>query len=204
MRAIQLNNPDKVFFTSDPHIGHDNIINYCKRPFASVAEMDATIIKNWNEKVPKDGITFILGDMCFGNRPMYKHFLSSTNGIKYFIPGNHDKDDNIPLELLAAPPQYIIKINVMDPHKQGSSQFIILCHYPLLAWEGNFRGYWQLFGHVHTCPRSKTLDASRVEALILPTQYDVGMDNNNYYPISYHEVDDIITKQKLNTPNVQN
>ena len=30
---------------------------------------------------------------------------------------------------------------------------------------------------------------------LFPTQYDVGVDNNNFTPISWHEVDNIIKQQ---------
>ena len=59
-------NPDKVYVTSDMHCGHSKIIEYCNRPFASVEEMNETLINNWNKKIPDDGIVFDLGDFAIG------------------------------------------------------------------------------------------------------------------------------------------
>ena len=39
------------FVTSDLHLGHENIIKYCRRPFSSAAEMDGVLINNWNRVV---------------------------------------------------------------------------------------------------------------------------------------------------------
>jgi hypothetical protein len=36
-----------TFFTSDQHLGHRNIIRLCSRPFASIEEMDETLISRW-------------------------------------------------------------------------------------------------------------------------------------------------------------
>lgn len=70
---------------------------------------------------------------------------------------------------------------------------IYLNHYPFLCYGG--RGVWQLFGHVHSGPGADGLDISRLRVL-LPTQYDVGVDNNNFTPISYREVKNKIEAQK--------
>lgn len=51
---------------------------------------------------------------------------------------------------------------------------------------------WQLFGHVHSGPNGTGIDADRLKYLF-PTQYDVGVDNNNYIPVSY--IQHIIEKQ---------
>ena len=42
---------NKVFFTSDTHFYHANIINFCKRPFANVETMNEALIENWNAVV---------------------------------------------------------------------------------------------------------------------------------------------------------
>jgi len=53
---------------------------------------------------------------------------------------------------------------------------------------------WQLFGHVHTRVNSTGIDADRLKYLY-PTQYDVGVDNNNFTPVSFEQVKQIINKQ---------
>ena len=57
-------NKDKLFFTSDPHFGHTNIIKYCNRPYENAKEMNESLIENWNRVVPEDGVVFCLGDFA--------------------------------------------------------------------------------------------------------------------------------------------
>ena len=56
----------RVFFTSDTHFNHTNIIRFCNRPFKDVIHMNETIIANWNSVVGPDDIIFHLGDFCLG------------------------------------------------------------------------------------------------------------------------------------------
>jgi calcineurin-like phosphoesterase family protein len=81
-----------VWFTSDFHFGHFNIIRYCKRPFANTQEMDNALIERMNSCVKPNDVLYFLGDFCLG---------SAERGIAYrqrlacktihFIEGNHDK-----------------------------------------------------------------------------------------------------------------
>ena len=74
-------------------------------------------------------------------------------------------------------------------------QRIVLNHYPLLCYVGSNRKTWQLFGHVHSGPLStKGYDLSRLVHL-LPRQYDVGVDNNDFRPVSFCEVKSKIEAQ---------
>lgn len=52
----------EIYFTSDLHLGHDNIIRFCNRPFSSVEEMNDRIIQNYNSIVHKNDLVYILGD----------------------------------------------------------------------------------------------------------------------------------------------
>lgn len=49
----------KIFFTSDLHFGHKNIIQYDQRPFSSVDEMDAALIERWNRKVSPEDLVYV-------------------------------------------------------------------------------------------------------------------------------------------------
>ena len=52
-----------IFFTSDLHLGHENCIRLCNRPFSSIEEMDETLMENWNHKVTGTDTVYILGDL---------------------------------------------------------------------------------------------------------------------------------------------
>jgi calcineurin-like phosphoesterase family protein len=75
-----------------------------------------------------------------------------------------------------------------------------LNHVPFLCYGGTYRDpkglVYQLFGHVHSGRNAKGEDIERLKYLF-PTQYDVGVDNNDYTPISWYEVEKKIGKQLL-------
>jgi calcineurin-like phosphoesterase family protein len=85
-----------IWFTSDYHLGHANIIRYCGRPFADVEEMDRVIIENHNSTVGKMDTVFYLGDLCFSRIDKYWHLL---NGNIIFIEGNHDRRIQLPYRI---------------------------------------------------------------------------------------------------------
>jgi len=78
---------------ADLHLGHSNIIKYCKRPFHNVNEMDAIIINNWNAIVHPDDTVYCLGDLACGPnaKEKLKLYLPQLAGKIILIKGNHDK-----------------------------------------------------------------------------------------------------------------
>ena len=56
-----------IFFTSDNHWQHANMIKYESRPFKNVDDMDTQMIDKWNKKVSKNDSVYILGDFAFGD-----------------------------------------------------------------------------------------------------------------------------------------
>lgn len=201
-------NGEKVFFTSDTHFYHDGIRKFCDRPFSSVEEMNETMIKNWNNKVGKDGVVFHLGDFMFGGADKWNEVVPQLNGKIHLIVGNHDLKN--------------MREGYMKWFESVSNQRLIyvegraiyLSHFPFLCYGGSYRGgkdmVWQLFGHVHTRSKEKIekvkdLEDEEVKEILgrdflrlkylLPTQYDVGVDQNGFTPISFKEVEQIINKQ---------
>ena len=73
------------WFTSDLHFGHKNIIKYANRPFANVEEMNAALIKNWNELVKPEDYVYVLGDVSFMRMKDTLNILQQLNGKKGLI-----------------------------------------------------------------------------------------------------------------------
>lgn len=173
---------DKLFFTSDPHYGHENILKYCHRPFSSIKEHDEELIRLWNETVPKDGIVFILGDIGFCSEAYLKSILNRLNGKIYWIIGNHDWRRITPgimnrFECITQ--QMVITVD---------NKIVYLNHFPFLCYPDSDRHpVYQFFGHVHSGPLSGSSDISRLVHLN-KRQYDVGVDNNEYKPISFQDI----------------
>ena len=179
----------KVFFTSDTHFNHANILRFCNRPFKSVEEMNETIIANWNSVVGMDDDVFHLGDFCLGGAAEWTTILDRLNGKIHLIIGNHDLK-NLRQGFVSRFEEVVMQRHiVIDKHS------IYLNHYPFLCFSGAYKDdVWQLFGHVHTRKNNTGIDANRLQHLY-PTQYDVGVDNNNFTPVSYDQVQKIIEKQ---------
>ena len=175
-----------LFFTSDTHFFHGRIIELCNRPFHSVEEMNEALITNWNRVVPRDGVVFHLGDFAFGGPDEWNSILDRLNGEIHLILGNHD--------------MRMARTEVMDRFSEVTLQKIIsvdgrkilLDHYPFLCYSGENRGEWQLFGHIHSGEHNDSgADIPRLRHLFR-TQYDVGVDNNRFTPLSYGELETII------------
>ena len=181
--------PDQVWFTSDTHFGHENIIRFCGRPFRDVEEMNAELIRRWRETVPDDGIVFHLGDFAHGGSRLWNDMICALTGRKYLILGNHD------IKNLRQGFMNRFELVTQQMTIRVGGQHIVLNHNPFLCYGGSYRDVWQLFGHVHSGPLSHTgLDHPRLK-MLFPLQYDVGVDNNNFRPISFAEVKSKIEAQ---------
>lgn len=81
---------DNIFFTSDTHFCHTNIIKLCGRPFSDAEEMNEVLIKNWNNTVGPNDIIYHLGDFCFAGSAEWHSILGRLNGRIYLVIGNHE------------------------------------------------------------------------------------------------------------------
>jgi calcineurin-like phosphoesterase family protein len=167
-----------IWFISDTHFSHKNIILYSNRPFETVKEHDEKIIENWNQKVQKEDRIYHLGDFAFASKGYLQSILDRLSGQIYFIRGNHDKTMRGELlKRLIIDTKYR-ELTVQDKDALGGKQKIILCHYPFETWNQMHYGSWSLHGHSHCA-----LDSSENKL-----RMHVGVDTTNFFPISYEEV----------------
>ena len=193
-----------LFFTSDTHWCHENILKFCKRPFSSIEEHDKVLIDNWNSVIGPDDTVFHLGDFCFGGFPKWKEIREQLNGHIILIVGNHDRKN------LTAGAQALFDYVTYQMQITVDGRTVYLNHFPFLCFahsdpklysDNNLA--FSMYGHVHSGPNSNSDDNGRLQYLY-PTQYDVGVDNNNYYPISWQKVNEIITSQIENYRTINN
>lgn len=81
---------NNIWFTSDLHMWHNNILKYNpNRPYHSIEEMNEGLILNWNSVVKPNDTIYVLGDFSFAGRSV-ELYSSRLNGTKLLVPGNHD------------------------------------------------------------------------------------------------------------------
>jgi calcineurin-like phosphoesterase family protein len=181
---LKFKDGDKLFFISDLHFYHKNIIDTCKRPFSSVEEMTDKLISNWNEKVPEDGEVFVVGDFCWsGDYNEWKKLLARLNGTKYLVVGNHDC--RVDLNKLDENDFKVISFRLEV--RVGDNRFE-LDHFPKPEWTGSYHGVRSLYGHIHNsvCPCPSV------------SSYNLSVENNDYTPIAYDELMEIFAVQERN------
>lgn len=171
-----------IYFTADEHHGHENIIKFCERPFANTDEMTEKLVANHNEVVKPGDRVYHLGDMFWRTFGVERAVatVQRLNGQHYYIYGNH-------CELFrnnALFSQFIWCRDMENLKIQGYPN-IVLCHYAMRVWNGSHRGAYQLYGHTHNVlPEGDYLST------------DVGVDAQNFYPISLESVDKLMKTRK--------
>lgn len=185
----------EYFFTADTHFNHHNIIKYCKRPFKHVLEMNEELIKRWNEVVGPEDFVYHLGDFGFpggGTLPVITDIISRLHGKIGLIVGSHDKELKRLLSNGQAPTKTgtfsflkSIETVILTTGPQENAT-IVMCHYAMRVWPFSHFGSWHLFGHSHG-----TLPA-------WGKSHDVGVDAENFRPVSLSEIKMIMQEKPDN------
>lgn len=180
-----------IFFTSDLHIGHSNVIKFDNRPFASVKEMNEELIRRWNKKVKPGDLTYCLGDMFWkGDCDFIHSTLKRLNGSIILIKGNHDRwlHNAGNKKLLAGVKDYDdIKVTLQN----GEVKRCILSHYFMPFYNAHYHGSILLHGHLHnTKEHYEELSIAKAlnEKGFTNQIYNVGCMLWNYEPVTLDEI----------------
>lgn len=184
---------EKVWFISDTHFSHGNIIRYCNRPWNSgkgedgeivVAEkdiyaMNEALIANWNSTIGEDDVVWHLGDFALGNRSRIPEFVSRLNGHKKLVLGNHDFF-HVDKTKFKSVVDFFEKAGFEEvyAHPVLLNDFVILSHEPLMFVKDPF---FNIFGHVHNNDNYKTF--SRNGCCVCVEKHD-------YMPVSWKTIKD--------------
>ena len=168
----------KIYYISDLHFSHEKIIKFCNRPYKTIEEMDEDIINKWNSIVTPNDVVRILGDIAL---PKSKDdvekaikLVKRLNGKKSLIIGNHDT------ELLEEERfrQLFSSIKHYDKVTDNGRN-VILSHYPIEEWDGFYKGYIHLYGHIHN---------NNVNLKKLDNRYNVSLEVLDYKPKTLDEI----------------
>lgn len=168
-----------IYFTSDLHLGHANVLKLCSRPFESVDEMDETLIENWNARITNNDTIYILGDLMFRNKKPPEEYLSRLKGKKHLIRGNHDRDWIKKVDIN----KFFVSNENLSYITDGQHR-ITLCHYPMMSWPHiNTNGY-MIFGHIHSNTDAAYWSLIQNSSLML----NAGVDINGFKPVTFNEL----------------
>ena len=176
-----------IWFTSDHHWGHANIIRFSSRPFSSVEEMDEALVERWNTVVQPRDTVYHVGDVSLHkDLGRARSILERLNGSICLIRGNHESVAERLKDRFAWIKDYA-EVKVPDPEAREGRTFIVLCHYAFRVWNKSHHGSWHLYGHSHGSlpddPNARSLD--------------VGVDCHDYAPVSYARVTEIMASKQF-------
>ena len=138
----------KLFLTADHHFGHANIIKYENRPFMSVEEMDAALIKNWNKVVSKRDTVIVAGDVSFYNKESTTEIVGQLNGKKILVKGNHDQRNS----------QWWMDVgfDMVSDYPIIYKEWFVIQHNPP-TYINDAMPFFFIYGHVHGTEMYKTI-----------------------------------------------
>ena len=183
---IDVSDGKNVFFISDFHLFHKNVVKFDNRPFVDkngepdMLAMNKTIIKNWNDTVNENDIVFYLGDLVFGRIEWANQVIHALNGEIHYILGNHDKYEDIKsLGRFKTISDYI-ELNILGDVQSPNLHFCLM-HYPVHSWNRAHHGSYMIHGHCHMSLSDKEFHQDK-------RIYDVGCNGWDYTPIEYHRI----------------
>ena len=172
---------NKIYFSSDLHLGHNREFMYKPRGFENIYDHDHAIVEHFNEVMDWNDDLFILGDVMLNDNESGIKLLQQIPGHKHIIIGNHDTDTRV----LMYENTYNVQVDgYATVFKYGGLHFY-LSHYPTLTSNHDYdkplkARVINLCGHTHTQNRWADWDKGYI--------YHCELDAHNCYPILINDI----------------
>lgn len=194
-----------IFFSSDWHLWHKNIIRFDDRPYRDLEHMHESLVENYNVHVKDEDTCYFAGDMSFAKANRTLPIIGQLKGKKILILGNHDGSRDTMIRS-----GFDIVLNGVSLGIAG--EIVTITHCPLRGvfredvshipsassgehWHGEQKlgryslpdfGQYHLHGHTHKPPEER----------IVGRQMDIGVRANGYRPVPLSAVEGWITRQE--------
>ena len=187
-RKLTKETENMIYYIADMHFGHENVLRFDNRPFPDTAQMDDTLIQNWNGRVTSEDTVYVLGDAFWKNEENSIRIMERLRGHKHLIQGNHDRVKG-KLRLYWESIEQYAEVN-------DENRLVILSHYPILFYKNQHYGAVMLYGHVHNTREWELVEKWKKEqwAMGIPSRLiNVGcmMDYMRYTPRTLDELLDV-------------
>lgn len=183
---------NEVWAVSDHHLDHANILNFVlddgtkMRPFASVEEMQETMIERHNAVVKPQDKVYFLGDFVMKSKSL--HLAQRFNGRKRLILGNHDPEFKSKTVMVDGQPvkvseylQYFEEI-----YSSRLLDNILLTHIPVHP--DSLRVEWtNVHGHTHN---------NQPQGALGTKYYNISVEMTDYRPLTLDQIKNRIREQK--------
>jgi calcineurin-like phosphoesterase family protein len=148
-------------------------MHFMQRPFSTLTEMNCELVKRNNEVVSPNDFVIHAGDFCWkGSAELIRSLQKSLVGNHIYLKGSHDN---------------WMKGGCHEIwEKTIEGQHVVVCHYAMRIWGKSHWNSWQLYGHSHGKLKP------------IGKQYDVGVDCNNFYPVSFEQIKLIMAEKEDN------
>lgn len=169
----------EIWFSSDHHFHHENIIRYANRPFSHASEMNDFMIDQHNKFVRPSDHWYCLGDvtMMRDNKGFGLNVLRGMNGHKRLILGNHD---HYAMKFYLEHFEKVMAMNVID-----NMRFIHIPIHPT-----SFGGVKAtIHGHIHdqdSPPPVMYVDKN--QKLVIKPYINICVERTKYRPITLGEI----------------
>ena len=160
-------------------MGHENVIRHCDRPFADADEMDAALIRNWNDRVHWNDTVYIVGDFLFRAKQPADEYLNELKGRKHLLIGNHDKYWMKKVDLTKWFESVSSMLTVTDSGRSAT-----LCHYPMMTWPSASKGSYMIYAHIHNNTNADYWPLILANRQML----NAGVDINGFAPVTLDEM----------------
>lgn len=177
----------KNFYIADLHFGHRNILAFDNRPFDSIEQNDAELIKRWNRVVQGNDHVYVVGDFAMRNERPVSEYTKKLKGHIHLIRGNHDKR-SAQYEDAFESVHDVLKIK---DAVYGNTRDVFLCHYWMPFVAGQYHGLYMLHGHTHNTKESVLEEEMKQKIRdngIRCEAYNVGCMWQDYYPQTLEQV----------------